>query len=149
MPAAKSSPSTAPDVPAAAVRAELEKILSAQAFAAIDDPKRGIVDVSFEIVPCSVTGPMRYRFKSGSSQYWTAIQILNHRLPIAKLEFESASGWVEMEREDDDFFVEARGVGPSSRGLNVRVTASNGEVVEERLPRLADGETLSGAKQFD
>jgi expansin (peptidoglycan-binding protein) len=123
--------------------------LSAQAFAAIDDPRRGIVDVSFEVVPCSVTGPMRYRFKSGSSQYWTAIQILNHRLPVAKVEFKSGSGWVEMAREDDDFFVEQEGVGPSPRGLSLRVTASNGEVVEETLPRLAAGETLTGTKQFD
>jgi expansin (peptidoglycan-binding protein) len=122
--------------------------LSAEAFAAIDDPDRGIVDITFEIVPCDVNGPIRVRFKSGSSASWTAVQIQNHRLPIATVEYAGKSGWVAMQRDDDDFFVEASGVGRQSGGLKLRVTASTGDVIEETVPGILSGQTWTGTKQF-
>jgi expansin (peptidoglycan-binding protein) len=122
--------------------------LSEQAFAAIDDPDRGRVNVTFEIVECDVSGPMRYQFKSGSSPYWTAIQVQNHRLPIAKLEYAAGSGWVAMNREDDNFFVAQRGVGARPQGLALRITSSTGEVVQDNLPGILDGQTVNGTAQF-
>lgn len=122
--------------------------LSEQAFAAIDNPKRGVSHVSFQLVPCEVTGPMRFRFKSGSSRSWAGIQVLNHRLPIAKLEFASGGGFTEMPREDDDYFIAASGVGKTPNGLRLRVTASTGAVVEDTIPGVEDGETVDGTQQF-
>jgi expansin (peptidoglycan-binding protein) len=122
--------------------------LSAQAFSAIDDPNKGKVHVTFELVACPISGPMRYHFKPSSSQWWTAIQVENHRFPIAKLEVQSTTGWVELPRSDDDFFTAQNGVGPTPNGLTLRVTSSTGEVVQETLPGVADGKTFTGTRQF-
>lgn len=122
--------------------------LSSQAFAQIEDPSVGIANVSFQVVPCSVTGPMKYRFKDGSSQWWTAIQIRNHRVPIAKVEYKGGSGFVAMAREDDNYFVQASGVGAQPQGLLLRITSSDGQIVEELLPTIDDSQVLTGTKQF-
>jgi expansin (peptidoglycan-binding protein) len=122
--------------------------LSAEAFAAIEDPNVGIANVSYQLVPCEVVGPMKFRFKDGSSQWWTAVQVLNHREPVAKVEYSRDGGWVEMTREDDNFFVEPDGVGPRPQGLPLRITSKAGHVVLETLP-IDDSTTLTGQHQFD
>jgi expansin (peptidoglycan-binding protein) len=106
------------------------------------------VNVTFELVACDIAGPMRYHFKPSSSAWWTAIQVENHRLPVAKLEVQEKSGWVELPRSDDNFFTAQNGVGPTPNGLTLRVTSSTGEVVQETLPGVADGKTFTGTQQF-
>lgn len=121
---------------------------SAEAFATIEDPKVGITKVTFQVVPCQVTGPMQYQFKSGSSEYWTAIQVRNHREPIAKVEYEKDGSWIDMPRSDDDFFTDENGVGPHPEGLPIRITSVYAQVVEETLP-IDDKKLLTGTQQFD
>lgn len=122
--------------------------LSREAFAKIADPAAGRVEVSMQAVPCEVTGNVAYRFKDGSSQYWTAIQVRNHRLPITKLEYRRDGAFVEMKRESYNYFVESAGVGPMLGGLIVRVTASDGQTLTDELPRIAPEATFEGAAQF-
>lgn len=38
-------------------------------------------------VACGLEGPIVYYFKEGSNSFWTAVQVRNHRYPIAKLEW--------------------------------------------------------------
>jgi expansin (peptidoglycan-binding protein) len=93
---------------------------------------------------------MAYHFKDGSSKYWTAIQVRNHRLPIAKLEYQKDGTFVEMKRESYNYFVESEGVGDLPNGLVLRVTAADGQSVEEKLPGdIPDDKTVDGAKQFN
>ena len=142
-----SCPLDTPDNDCGDTGADLD--LSAQAFARIDDPDRGKVEVTFEVVTCDVKGPLRFRFKEGSSQWWTAIQVRNHRVPIAEVAYERDGAFVPMKREDYNYFIEEKGVGERPNGLKLRVTASDGRVIEETLPRIGDAETLDGTKQFD
>jgi expansin len=124
--------------------------LSRSAFAKIAEPSRGRVPVSFSTVACNVTGAMTYHFKDGSSKYWTAIQIRNHRLPVAKLEYQRDGAFVEMKREDYNYFVESKGVGDLPSGLVLRVTSSDGQSVEEELSgTIPDNETVTGTKNFN
>ncbi len=141
-----SCPVDTPDNDCGDTGADLD--LSAQAFAKIEDPNAGIANVTFQRVPCDVAGPMQFRFKDGSSQWWTAVQVRNHREAIAKVEYAKSGSWITMTREDDNFFVEASGVGPHPSGLPLRITSINGQVVEETLP-IQDGKTLTGTQQFD
>jgi hypothetical protein len=67
--------------------------LSQQAFAQIADVSAGKVPITWKVVPCSVTGNVEYQIKDGSSQYWTAIQVRNSRLPVAKLEWMQSGAW--------------------------------------------------------
>ena len=55
----------------------------------------GRVAITWREVACDVTGPLAFQFKDGSSQYWTAIQIRNHRHAIAGVEVENWSKMAE------------------------------------------------------
>ncbi|HVJ91285.1 MAG TPA: expansin EXLX1 family cellulose-binding protein [Labilithrix sp.] len=123
--------------------------LSAEAFAKIANPKDGRVSITYQAVSCATTGNLAFHFKDGSSKWWTAIQVRNHRVPIAKLEYKRGSTWTAMEREDYNFFVEHSGVGDQPSGLVLRVTSSDGQVIEETLPgSIPSDKTVAGTKQF-
>jgi expansin len=121
--------------------------LSRQAFAKIAQPIDGRVAVRWRFVSCPVTGPIRYRFKEGSNPWWTALQVRNHALPIQKLEWWKDGQWVPVPRQSYNYFVQATGMGSGSP-LRVRVTASNGQVLEDMLPGIQPGTTFNGHAQF-
>jgi expansin (peptidoglycan-binding protein) len=124
--------------------------LSESAFAKIANPKRGRVPISYRLVECEVSGNLAYHFKSGSSKYWTAIQVRNHKLPIAKLEYRRGSSWVAMPRASYNYFIAEKGVGDQPDGLRLRVTAVDGQRVEETLPgNIPSNRIVPGAKQFE
>jgi expansin len=104
------------------------------------------VSVRWRMVPCDVQGPVRYHFKDGSSQYWTAIQVRNHRVPVARLEYSKNGTWVNVTRESYNYFVEPSGMGTGP--LKLRVTSSDGQVLEDTLPTIASDQTFDGAAQF-
>jgi expansin (peptidoglycan-binding protein) len=120
--------------------------LSRQAFAKIARPIDGRVAVRWRFISCPVTGPIRYRFKEGSNPWWTALQVRNHALPIQKLEWWRNGQWVALPRQSYNYFVQSTGMG--SGPLRVRVTASNGQVLEDTLPGIQPGKTLDGRAQF-
>jgi expansin (peptidoglycan-binding protein) len=124
--------------------------LSESAFAKIADPKRGRIPITYRLVECPVSGNLAFHFKSGSSKYWTAIQVRNHKLPIAKLEYRRGSSWVAMPRANYNYFVAEEGVGDQPNGLRLRVTASDGQRIEETLPGdIPSNRVVQGTKQFD
>lgn len=113
--------------------------LSKQAFAKIAAIDDGKVPVTYEFVPCKVTGTIGYRYKEGSSRYWTAIQVVNHKLPIAKLEYQDGGQWKEIPRLYYNYFVKDEGgVGAQPNGLALRVTAVDGQVLTDTLPAFGD-----------
>ena len=123
--------------------------LSQSAFAKIADPSAGRVSVTYQTVSCAVTGNVAYHVKDGSSNYWTAIQVRNHKLPIAKLEYKKGASYVEMKREDYNYFVEPSGVGDQPSGLVLRVTATDGQTLEDTLPGTVQADvTIQGKSQF-
>ncbi|MBX3231257.1 MAG: hypothetical protein KIT84_09970 [Labilithrix sp.] len=123
--------------------------LGAKAFAKIAEPKQGRVDVSYAEVPCSVTGNVAYRFKDGSSKWWTAIQVRNHKHPIAKLEYEKDGAWVAIPRLDYNYFVVQKGVGDQPNGLKLRVTSDDGQTLVDTLPgEIEADKTITGDAQF-
>ena len=123
--------------------------LSDQAFAKVDDLEKGKVAVTYQAVPCPVAGNIEYHFKEGSSRDWTAIQIRNHAVPIAKLEYKRGDAFVELKRVDYNFFIEESGVGEPQGGLVLRVTGANGQVLEDTLgSTIPSGASVPGKSQF-
>jgi expansin (peptidoglycan-binding protein) len=120
--------------------------LSPQAFEMIADLSAGRVDISWQYVPCSVSGPIAYRFKEGSNQWWTAVQLRNHRHAIAKLEVDEGGGFVEVPRLDYNYFVDEGGMGPGP--YTFRVTDVYGhELVDTGIVH-QEAQIVSGAAQF-
>ncbi len=120
--------------------------LSPSAFAKLADLPVGRLQVKWRFVTCPVSGPVRYRFKEGSSQWWTGIQVRNHHKPIRKLEWLSSTGWVEVPRQDYNYFIQSNGMGQGA--LKLRMTAWDGEVREDTLPGILDSQVITGATQF-
>lgn len=122
--------------------------LSAEAFARIAEPAAGRVPITWQVVAGDVQGPVRYRFKEGSTRFWTAIQVRNHRLPISALAIRpaGAADWIEVPRAEYNYFVHPSEIAPG--GLQVRVTAMGGAVLIDSLPEPAGGLETAGQAQF-
>lgn len=124
--------------------------LSPEAFDRIAPRIEGRVPITWRIISPDITGPIQYRFKEGSSQWWLAVQIRNHRNPIAKLEFRTADGqFVTMERQSYNYFVlfgpsQGLGIGP----YTFRVTDIYGNTLTNTGIPLTVGGIVSGAGQF-
>ncbi len=120
--------------------------LSPQAFDMIADHAAGRVSITWHEVACDVSGPISYHFKNGANAYWTAIQIRNHRYPIAKLEAMKNGAYTEVPRLAYNYFVDASGLGAGPYQL--RVTDQRGHVIEDSGVALGDDVTRTGASQF-
>jgi expansin (peptidoglycan-binding protein) len=120
--------------------------LSPEAFQQIADLSAGRVDITWTLVTCAVSGPVQYLFKDGSSQWWTAVQVRNHKLPITGFEVDKGSGWQVVQRLDYNYFVDETGFGAAS--TQVRITAVDGQQLVDTLPPVQALLTVTGAAQF-
>lgn len=120
--------------------------LSREAFERIAPLSAGRVPITWREVACNVSGPIAYHFKDGSNPYWTAIQIRNHRYPIASLEARDGDSWRAIPRVSYNYFVESSGLGDGPYTL--RVTDTRGHVLEDTGVALGDNVSRSGAAQF-
>jgi expansin (peptidoglycan-binding protein) len=122
--------------------------LSAEAFARIAEPVAGRVPITWKFVAGDVQGPVSYRYKEGSTRFWTAIQVRNHRLPITRLEILPAGSgtWIELARADYNYFIYPTPIagGP----LQVRVNALGGATIQNMLPEPQGGLVVAGTAQF-
>ncbi|CAN5908192.1 expansin EXLX1 family cellulose-binding protein [soil metagenome] len=122
--------------------------LSESAFAKIADPKAGRVPITYQTVACKVNGNMAYQFKDGSHEFWTAIQIRNHRIPVAKVEAKKKGVYAEMKRSDYNYFIDDQGI--KDDPIALRITAADGQVLEDSMPGAKGkaGQEFPGAVQF-
>lgn len=120
--------------------------LSPMAFSEIAELSAGRVPIAWTYVPCDVSGPLVYHFKDGSNPWWTAVQIRNHRHAIARFEYLDADGaFVEVAREDYNYFVEPAGMGEGP--FTFRVTDVVGNVItDEGVPLLDDADAPGGSQ---
>jgi expansin (peptidoglycan-binding protein) len=100
------------------------------------------------VVSPALPGPIAYHFKDGSNQWWTAVQVRNHRNPIARFEYRLPGGaWVEVGRTDWNYFVQTNpGMGPGPYEFRVTDTYGN-TLTDSGIPHLENG-TVNGAAQF-
>ncbi len=100
--------------------------LSREAFELLAPRAKGRIPIRWLPVPCEVDGPLAYHFKDGSNPQWTAIQVRNHRYPIAALHARDDRGTIRaLQRTEYNFFVgKALGAGP----YTLRVTDTRGQM---------------------
>jgi expansin (peptidoglycan-binding protein) len=118
------------------------------AFAQLADLSLGVVPITWQVISPPLAGPIAYHFKDGSNQWWTAVQIRNHRNPIAKFEYlQAPNQWVSVPRTSYNYFVQTNpGMGPGP--YTFRVTDSYGNVLTDSgLPALTNA-TVNGSGQF-
>lgn len=85
--------------------------LSPEAFAAIGELKDGYIPISWQLVSTPMSAPVTFRYKDGSSQWWTAIQVRDHRNPIATMEVQQGTSWIPLSRTSYNYFLASNGLG--------------------------------------
>lgn len=121
--------------------------LSREAFARIADPVAGRVPIRWRIVSPALSGPIVYHFKEGSNQWWTAVQLRNHRNPIARFEYRTADGsFKTVPRVEYNYFVETSGMGPGP--YTFRVTDIYGNTLTDSGIAFVENGGRPGSAQF-
>ncbi|KAL4967525.1 putative extracellular cellulase CelA/allergen Asp F7-like [Aspergillus stella-maris] len=112
------------------------------AFTTLASASAGIIDISYSIVPCSISTPLTLRNKSGTSAYWFSMQVLNANEAVKSLEVSTDGGstWQETTRSEYNFFENSSGFGTES--VDVRVTGVSGKVVEVKGVSVESGSSV-------
>jgi expansin (peptidoglycan-binding protein) len=89
----------------------------------------GIVATTYRFVECGITSPLVLHNKSGTSQYWFAMQVVNASEPVASLEVSTDGGntWTATTRTTYNYFEYAAGF--RSASMDIRVTSITGATV--------------------
>ncbi|MGW2962774.1 expansin EXLX1 family cellulose-binding protein [Streptomyces sp. NPDC001220] len=98
--------------------------LSHEAFSQLGDLHLGRIAITWNLVSPANPGTLSVRYKTGSSQYWCAIQVLNHRNPVAALEVRTSGGWRQLGRTSYNYFLSGDGTGC---GGAIRITDIYGQ----------------------
>ncbi len=121
--------------------------LSPEAFSLIGDTALGSVPITWYVAASNVTGPIVYHFKSESSQYWTAVQIRNHRYPVSTLQYVAPDGkFTDINRTTYNYFVVPNGMGTGP--YIFRVTDIYGHSLIDSSIALEPGQDVPGKEQF-
>ncbi|HLP15154.1 MAG TPA: expansin EXLX1 family cellulose-binding protein [Bacteroidota bacterium] len=121
--------------------------LSPQAFEKIGELSQGSVVVSWQLVASAVTGPIVYHFQTESNQWWTAVQIRNHRYPVATLEYRNRQGvFTQIERANYNYFIASSGLGEGP--YTFRVKDIYGHTLVDSLVAHTPGGDVLGKGQF-
>jgi expansin (peptidoglycan-binding protein) len=119
---------------------------SPEAFAQIADLPQGRVLITWQLVSPVLDGPIVYHFKDGSNPWWTAVQIRNHRNPIAKFEYWDGSRFITLDRVEYNYFIEWGGMGWGPFTFRVTDVFGN-QIVDSNIP-LLDNADFPGQSQF-
>jgi len=109
-------------------------------FAKLGNMAAGKINIQWHVVKAPITGNFSYRIKEGSSQWWAAIQVRNHKYPVLKMEYFKDGKWINMQKMPWNHFV---GYGMGTAPLRARITDIRGVVVTDTLPPLPANGTSS------
>jgi len=115
--------------------------LTQQAFAQIENPTAGRIPITWRFVPCPLNNStIKVNFKSGSTKFWTAIQLRNIRHAVAKLEYKKGDQWIDINRVNFNFFIETAGI---ASPMTLRATS----VLNEQL--VFENVAINTASDYD
>lgn len=85
--------------------------------------------MTWQLAQCPDTGPMLYEFQTGSNEWWTSLWVRDARVPLSKVEVQSANhaSWTELTRGSDGTLTDASGFGQGT--FSIRSTGIDGQVV--------------------
>jgi expansin (peptidoglycan-binding protein) len=121
--------------------------MSPQAFERIAPLVAGRIAIRWRLLSPAISGNISYKFKEGSNQWWTAVQIRNHRNPIYSVEYRTGAGaWQPMVRQSYNYFLAETGLGAGPATL--RVTDIYGNTIVDTGLNWSAGALLPGSAQF-
>jgi expansin len=123
--------------------------LGPRTFGMIGNLADGRIPISWRYVEAPVSGPIRYFWKDGSSQWHIELQIRNHRYAIYRVEICIPPGdWISMPRQTYNFFVLAGGVNAKPGPYTIRVTDIFGQQLVDSNVALIAEQVVDGKTNF-
>ncbi|MEU7476909.1 expansin EXLX1 family cellulose-binding protein [Lentzea sp. NPDC042327] len=83
----------------------------AEAFALLAPPVQGEIPVTWSLVSPPLDRTLSIRYKTGSSQWWCGLQVIDHRNPVARLEVQVNGRWRQLPRAEYNYFLAENGAG--------------------------------------
>jgi hypothetical protein len=127
---------------------------NATTFSELEPPVTGVKEITFEWLPTPVgDSPVKLRFKDGINAYWIAIEVINHRYPVAKLEIKDPQSgtWKTGDRTKPGMYnywqFDFTGNGLVAP-FQVRITDQYGQVIEETGTVVQEKYMWAGTHQF-
>lgn len=105
--------------------------------------------MSWYVTKCPSNGePVYYQFKTDSNPWWVALWIRNPALPVKYVEVKNQnhSEWYQLRRETDGSYVDNKGFGSSE--FTIRITAIDGQIIEDTYQSFDPGGLLKSLGQF-
>jgi expansin len=122
-------------------------------FGLLEPVSTGVKQVQYEWIPNPVGNtPVKLRFKDGTNAWWVAIEVLNHRYPISKVEVKNpANGtWMTSDRTQagwNYWVFQFTGSGLATP-FQIRITDQYGHVITETATTIQASYTWTGVNQF-
>jgi expansin (peptidoglycan-binding protein) len=100
-------------------------------------------DMTWQFAECPDTGPMLYEFQTGSNEWWTSLWVRNARVPLSRVEVQSANhpSFIELQRGSDGTLTDGSGFGVGK--FTVRSTGIDGRQVVDTFDWPSSG--IAGA----
>lgn len=105
--------------------------------------------MSWYVTKCPDNGAnLYYQFQTGANIWWTSLWVRNTALPVASVEVMSAnhSDWFELTRGNDGTWTDSSGFGDGA--FTLRVTAIDGQILQEQFDGFEPGDLVEGTSQF-
>ncbi|MBU1238561.1 hypothetical protein KKF84_20105 [Myxococcota bacterium] len=105
--------------------------------------------MTWQFTACPDTGPLYYEFQTEANIWWTSLWVRNPRVPIEKVEVKSANhgDYVELRRGSDGTLTDDSGFGEGP--FTLRVTAIDGQEIEENFDGFEPGSLIMSNQQFE
>jgi hypothetical protein len=108
--------------------------------------------MTWQFARCPDSGPLMYEFQTMSSQYWTSFWLRNARVPITKVEVQSANhaSFYELARGTDGTLTDS-GSGFGQGMFSIRSTTVDGQTITDTFAWPSDnlaGSFLTGKSNF-
>jgi len=109
----------------------------------------GAWGITWEAVPCPVTGNIQYLLQ-GANAYYIKLQIRNTLYPVAGVSIMQNNQWHPLTRTPDNFFEAGSTVTfPIAVPYSLQITSSSGSVVSDGVPSITNnGVVMTGNVQF-
>lgn len=122
--------------------------LFSDAFAKLAEPTKGVIPISWDIVPCGITSPLVLKNKSGTSPYWFSMQVVNSNVAVKSLEVSTDGGktWKATTRQPYNYFENSAGFGTQT--VDVRVTSTSGQSIVVKSVSIAEKTTKTASSNF-